>query len=97
MLIYLLKVNFLTLVFSATYWLLLRKGKLLQLNRLILATSIILAFLLPMLPLGNFPGESVTEPVKELTARATTILPEIGSLTETFSAAQPKSNPGAHG
>ncbi len=77
MLIYLLKVNFIILVFTAAYWLLLRKGGLLQLNRLILVIGIGLAFLLPALPPSQFLGDNVPEPVRELTSRAAAALPEI--------------------
>lgn len=77
MLLYLLQVNVLILLFTASYWLVLRQGKLLQLNRMILALSILLAFLLPLLPLHSFLEESVPEPVRELTARATNALPEV--------------------
>lgn len=75
MLIYLLKANFLIIIFTAAYWLLLRKGKLLQLNRLILVASVLLAFLLPAVPMTKFFSDRLPEPVLELTGRAAAALP----------------------
>lgn len=49
MLIYFLKVNLLLLLFAGFYWLFLRNGKLLRLNRVILLSSIVLSFVLPAL------------------------------------------------
>lgn len=75
MLIYLLKVNFFLLVFTLAYWLLLRKGELLQLNRLILAFGILLAFLLPALPTLTSFTASMPAPLQELSGRAAAALP----------------------
>ncbi len=93
MLLYLLKVNVLILLFTASYWLLLRHGKLLQLNRMILALSILLAFLLPVLPLHSFLEESVPEPVRALTARATNALPEVDPMVTTSPLENTESSP----
>lgn len=78
--LYFLKVNFLLLVFTAAYWLLLRRGELLQLNRLIIVTSILLAFLLPVLPMSEFLGQRIPAQVLELTGRPAAALPELESL-----------------
>jgi len=80
MLIYLLKVNFLLVVFTATYWLLLRRGELLQLNRTILLTSILLAFVLPVLPLGNFLESELSTPIRDMTGQATAALSELAPV-----------------
>jgi len=77
MLIYFLKVNFLLVVFTATYWLLLRRGKLLQLNRAILLASILLAFALPVLPIAGFLESELSTPVRDLTGRVTVALSEL--------------------
>ncbi|WP_020571744.1 M56 family metallopeptidase [Neolewinella persica] len=89
--IYFLKVNFLLFVFTAAYWLLLRRGKLLQLNRLILVASILLAFLLPALPLADYLAQRIPGPVLELTGRPAAALPGLISppVVETFSISEP--------
>lgn len=80
-LIYFLKVNFLLTVFAFSYWLLLRKGKLLQLNRLILLIGIVLTFLLPGLPTNAFMESPIAAPVKEIGSRASAVLPSIDLLS----------------
>ncbi|MEM6769033.1 MAG: M56 family metallopeptidase [Bacteroidota bacterium] len=74
---YLIKVNCLLVIFTAVYWVFLRRGRLLQLNRLILGGSILFAFLLPVLPLSGLIHRSLPKPVLEITQLPTTSLSEL--------------------
>jgi hypothetical protein len=64
--VYWLKINAIVSILFLAYWLLLRNEKFFKLNRLFLMGSLVLAFVLPMVPVINNPG--VNRVQREVTA-----------------------------
>lgn len=64
--VYWLKINAVVPILFLAYWLLLKNEKFFKLNRLFLMGSLVLAFVLPMVPIINNPGVSKVQ--REVTA-----------------------------